>query len=55
MIANTERDIGFEQGIEQGIFETAKNFIKLNIPLNKISEATGLSISELKKIKTTIF
>ena len=58
MIANTERDIGFEQGIEQGtkftLLETAKNFIKLNIPLNKISEATGLSISELKKIKTTI-
>ena len=54
MIANTERDIGFEQGIEQGIFETAKNLIKIDLPLNKISEATGLSISELKKIKTTI-
>ena len=55
MIANTERDIGFEQGIEQGIFETAKNFIKLNVPLSKISKATGLSVSELKKLKTTIF
>ena len=54
MIANTERDIGFEQGIEQGIFQTAKNFIKLNVPLKKISKATGLRISELKKIKTTI-
>ena len=54
MIANTERDIGFEQGIEQGIFETAKNLIKIDLPLKKISEATGLSISELKKIKTTI-
>ena len=54
MIANTVFDQGIEQGIEQGIFQTAKNFIKLNIPLNKISEATGLSISELKKIKTTI-
>ena len=54
MIANTERDICFEQGIEQWIFETAKNLIKIDLPLNKISEATGLSISELKKIKTTI-
>ena len=58
MIANTERDIGFEQGIEQGtkftLLETAKNLIKIDLPLKKISEATGLSISELKKIKTTI-
>ena len=58
MIANTERDIGFKQEIEQGtkftLLETAKNLIKIDLPLKKISEATGLSISELKKIKTTI-
>lgn len=63
MIANTEREIGFEKGIKKGIKEgmeqgsmnTIKSFIKSNIPLSKISEATGLSIKELQKLKATLY
>ena len=41
MIANT----AFDDGMDQGIFQTAKNLIKFNLHLKKISEATGLSIA----------
>ena len=53
-IANTKQtlafDEGLEQGLEQGVIKTAKNLINLNLPLEKISEATGLSLEELKKL-----
>lgn len=49
-IANTKQTLAFDEGVEQGVLETAKNFIKLNVPLEKISEATGLSIEELKEL-----
>ena len=41
---------GIEQGIEQGVVETAKNLKKLDESLDKISEATGLSIDELNNL-----
>ena len=44
------REEGREKGRIDGIKETAKNLIDLNIPLEQISIATGLSIEELKSI-----
>ena len=41
---------GIEQGIEQGVVETAKNLKKLDVSLDKISEATGLSIDDLNNL-----
>lgn len=57
-IANTRQtlafdeglELGLEQGLEQGVIKIAKNLINLNLPLEKISEATGLSLEELKKL-----
>lgn len=49
-ISNTKQTLAFDEGIEQGILETAKNLINLKFPLDKISEATGLSLDELKKL-----
>ena len=43
-------ELGLEQGLEQGVIKIAKNLINLNLPLEKISEATGLSLEELKKL-----
>jgi predicted transposase/invertase (TIGR01784 family) len=67
MIKNSERKEGFEegmmQGIEQGIeqgleegsldkaIEIAKNMINKNIPLEDISEITGLSLEEIKELE----
>ena len=55
---NSEKTMSFDEGLELGIeqgsretlLETAKNFKKLGVSLDKISEATGLSLEELKKI-----
>ena len=44
----------FVEGTKFTLLETAKNFIKLNVPLKKISKATGLSISELKYTKSQV-
>jgi len=41
---------GIEQGIEQGKIETAKNLLKLDIPIEKIILATGLTKEEVKNI-----
>ena len=49
-IANTKQTLAYEEGSKKTLLETAKNFIKLNVPLEKISEATGLSIEELKEL-----
>jgi len=42
---------GIEKGIERGIKETAKNAIKKGLPIDLIAELTGLSVTEIKKIK----
>ena len=40
-----------EEGISQGIEQTAKNLLSMNMTLEDISKATGLTIDEIKKIK----
>lgn len=44
-------NMGIRQGIQQGIQQTAINMIHLNIALESISKATGLSIEELKRLE----
>lgn len=40
-----------EEGIEQGIEQTARNMLRKNFPLDTISEITGLSIDAIKEIE----
>ena len=40
-----------EEGISQGIEQTAKNMLKKNMSIEDISEITGLSINEIKSLK----
>ena len=42
---------GIRQGIEQGIQKVAKKLLKLNIPIEDIVEATGLTENEILKLK----
>lgn len=42
---------GIEQGIQQGIQQIAKNMIDMNINIEDISKATGLSIEEIENLK----
>ncbi|MGI5172609.1 Rpn family recombination-promoting nuclease/putative transposase [Treponema sp. OMZ 840] len=48
------REEGIQQGIEQGTyqkaFETAKNLLAMNLPIENIAQATGLSIEEVKAL-----
>ena len=41
----------FEQGMEKGMKTVALNMLKKQVELSMISEVTGLSIEELKKLK----
>lgn len=48
---------GYSKGIEEEkknsenkTIEIAKNFLSMNIPIEDVSKATGLSIEELKKL-----
>jgi len=36
---------------KQGAFEIAKNFLKMNIPIEQIASGTGLSIDEVKRLQ----
>lgn len=49
------REIGKEEGKKEGEekrnIEVAKNLLKLNIPVEAISQATGLTIEEIEKLK----
>ena len=47
----TARQEGIELGIEQEKIEIAKNLIKMNMNIQDISKATGLSEEELVKLK----
>ena len=42
---------GIEKGIERGKIEVAKNLFALGIDINKISQATNLSLEYLEKLK----
>lgn len=48
------KEQGFKEGKEQGYKEcqrvTAKNLMCVYIPLDKISDATGLSINEIRNL-----
>ena len=42
---------GREEGREEGIINTAKNLITMNIPIENIAKATGLTQEEIAKLK----
>ncbi|MBQ8211389.1 MAG: hypothetical protein IJZ27_02525 [Treponema sp.] len=48
------REQGLQQGLEQGIkqskIEIAKKSLEKNLPLETISEITGLSIKEIQEL-----
>ncbi|PEU18741.1 MULTISPECIES: Rpn family recombination-promoting nuclease/putative transposase [unclassified Bacillus (in: firmicutes)] len=45
-----ELEFATEKGREEGIHETARNLIRLGLPVETIAEATKLSIEEIKKM-----
>ena len=49
-------EMGIEKGMEKGrqdtMLEVARNFIAMNFELDKISQATGLTMQELESLKT---
>ena len=51
LIRNTERYEGEKKGIRKNKLETAKNMLKDKLDLNLISKYTGLSKSEIEKLK----
>ena len=42
---------GYTSGIYDGIKQTAKNLLSMNMPLEDISKATGLTVEEIKSLK----
>jgi predicted transposase/invertase (TIGR01784 family) len=42
---------GKEEGKEEERISIAKNMLKLNFPLDAISQVTGLTASEIEKLK----
>ena len=42
---------GYTSGINDGIKQTAKNLLSMNMPLEDISKATGLTVEEIKSLK----
>ena len=42
---------GIEKGRKEGIINTAKNLITMNIPIESIAKATGLTQEEIAKLK----
>ena len=49
MLKETEEK-AMAKGIKEGIISTAKKLIKMNIPIEKIAEATGLTKEEIAKL-----
>ena len=45
------RKEGQEEGKEEGIISVAKKLLEMNMKLEDISKATGLSITEIKELK----
>ena len=41
---------GIEQGMEQKAFETAQNLLAMDLSLDNIAKATGLSLETLEKL-----
>ena len=44
------REEGIKEGIKEGIISTAKKLIKMNIQIENIAEATGLTKEEIAKL-----
>ena len=44
--------VGFKKGQAKGTIEIAKNLLSQNIDINTISIATGLSIAEIRQLKS---
>ena len=44
------REEGLQRGLQRGIRTTAKNLLALGLPIEKIAQATGLSIEEIEKL-----
>ena len=44
------REEGREEGKTEVLYEMVKNFEKIGVSFDKIAEATGLSVEEIKKI-----
>ena len=42
---------GLEKGLKEGVLLTAKNMLNKKLDINLISEVTGLSISDINKLK----
>lgn len=49
-VIDTSFEDGLEQGIEQGTVNVAKNALKKGLPIELISELTGLSVEEIEKL-----
>lgn len=45
------KENGYKSGINDGIKQTAKNLLSMNMPIEDISKATGLLIEEINKLK----
>ena len=53
------REEGLRKGLKRGIakgahakaLETARNFLRICFPAEKVAEGTGLSLKEVKKLK----
>ena len=55
IIENEEEIINnslFEKGVQKGVYNTAKNLLNMNMPVDDISKATGLSKEEIKMISS---
>ena len=48
---NTGYDKGIDQGKQERNIEIAKNLLKQDLSIEKISQATGLSIEEIRELQ----
>ena len=46
------REEGLEKGLKQGRREIAVNLLRINLPIQTICEATGLSSEEVTKLQS---
>ena len=42
---------GIQQGVAEEKLEIARNLLKINLPLEQISKATGLTIAEIERLR----
>ena len=42
------KEAGIKTGMLQKALETAKNFLKMGLPLQQVAEGTGLSIEQIR-------